>query len=1137
MSARHRLLAAALLLGALHPATLFAQGGRAGGGDAAGGGGGRAQWDVTLARGKTRDIDFTTNEGTWTSVDISPDGQWVAFDLLGHIYRMPVSGGEATVLTQNSGVALNFHPRISPDGKTIAFITDRRGQYNLWVMNADGSNPHAVFSDLNSTAVEPAWTPDGNYIIVRRGGRGGGEGGGGGAGLWMYHKDGGTGVQLVGAGGGRGAGGNGAPSWPSPSADGKFLYYQVSMATDTKELLSGSIQLRRFDLKTGETLDVTNGESNGAAAGRFSSGGGAIPEISPDGRWLAFGRQISDGLYEYKGHKYGPRSALWLRDMKTGAEKMVMDPIDPMVTSGSKTLGVLPRYKWAKDGKSIVLAQGGKIRRLDIATKAVSTISYTAKVHRTISEMARKEFRVADGPVAAKFFRWPSASPDGRTIAFQAVGRIYTQAGATGTPKRLTDASFQPLEYAPTWSPDGRSIAFVTWEDTARGNVWKVAATGGVPQKVTSEPGDYVDPVWSPDGKLIVVARGEGATARQRTLTHNAWYDVIALNANAAAGDTGVEISKVLRPSGASVGNEARRQLVRPSFGPEGRVFWIDEKAGAGGRGGGTALMSSKLDGSDKQEDLSFPAADEIVPSPTGEYVAFQEGDNVYLAPMAWGGLGGETQRVEKRRGQFPVTQLTRDGGLFPRWRNATTLEYGSGERFFVHHMENGRTDTVKLAVSVPRGSVAAGSIALTNARILTMNKRQVIEKGTVVVKDGRITCVGTCSTAGIAKVVNANGKTIMPGLVDMHSHHYREWRGMRPRHDFEQAIYLAYGVTTTLDVSMYSQNMFPTAELIEAGEMVGPRGFSTGDNITAGDAARANEINNPGDALAMVRKMADWGAVSIKQYAQPRRDQRQWMAEASRTVGINETSEGGHFMEDLGFIMDGQTGWEHSFSEVPMYSDGAKFLGKAGATYSPTLVVAGPSSWSIEYFFQESDVWKDPKQRLWFPWRALVPQLRVRWERPATDYSYPLVAQAMADIIAEGGWGAMGAHGEHHGIGPHWELWMGASALGNMGAIEVATNHSAHFLGADKDIGSIEVGKLADLMVLNKNPLDNIRNTLDMQYVMKGGLLYDAMSLDQLWPKAVPFGPKYWVNEDALQMNTKKSTAYDPPAQAVKKP
>ena len=1092
--------------------------------------GARAPWDVTAARGTTRDIDFTTSEGTWTSVDIAPDGSWIAFDLLGHVYRMPVGGGEATVLTQNSGVALNFQPRISPDGKSIAFITDRKGQYNLWVMNADGSNPHAVFSDLNTTAYEPAWTPDGNYIVVRKGGRGGEGGAGAGAGLWMYHKNGGMGVPLVAAGGARGAGGNGPPSWPSVSSDGRYVYYQVTMTSESEQFLAGSIQLRRMEIKTGDIVDITAGESNGAAAGRFSSGGGAAPEISPDGRWLAFVRHIPDGLLEFKGHLYGPRTALFLRDMRTGAERMVMDPIEPIVTSGSKTLGVLPRYKWAKDGHSIVLMQGGKIRRLDVATREVATIPYTAKVHRTLSQMARREFRITDGPVAAKFFRWASTSPDGRTIAFQAIGHIYTQTGATGTPARLTSATFTSLEYAPAWSPDGRWVAFVTWDDTGHGNVWKVASTGGTPQRVTSEPGDYVDPVWSPDSRTITVARGEGATARGRTLTHNAWYDLVSLNATVAAGDTGVAIATILRPSGSAIGGEARRQLVRPSYGPEGRVFWIDEKAATatGGRAG-TALLSVKPDGSDKQEHLSFPAADEIVPSPTGEYVAFQEGDNVYVAPMAWGGIAGEVQRIEKRRGQFPVTQLSRDGGLFPTWRNATTLEYGSGERFFVHHMETGRTDTVKLAMSAPR-AIPTGSVALTNARIVTLNKRQVIERGTVVVKAGRITCVGSCSTAGIDKVVNAKGKTIIPGFVDMHSHHYREWRGMRPTHDYEQAIYLAYGVTTTTDVSMYSQNMFPTAELIEAGEMIGPRGFSTGDNITAGDAARANEINNPADALAMVRKMADWGAVSIKQYAQPRRDQRQWMAEATRTVGLNETSEGGHFFEDLGFIMDGQTGWEHSFSELPMYSDGAKFLGKAGATYSPTLVVAGPTAWSIEYWFQESDVWKDPKQRRWFPWRMLMPQSRIRWERPKTDYSFPLVAQAMTDIIAEGGWGAMGSHGEQHGIAPHWEVWMGASALGNMGALEVASLHGARFLGADKDLGSIEVGKIADLMVLNSNPLDNIRNTIDSKYVMKGGTLYDAMSLDQLWPKAVPFGPLSWANEDMLQMNTKKSNTFDAP-------
>src|SRR4029077_19397856 len=130
------------------------------------------------------------------------------------------------------------------------------------------------------------------------------------------------------------------------------------------------------------------------------------------------------------------------------------------------------------------------------------------------------------------------------------------------------------------------------------------------------------------------------------------------------------------------------------------------------------------------------------------------------------------------------------------------------------------------------------------------------------------------------------------------------EWRGMRPKHDFEQAIYLAYGGTTTLDPSMYSQNMFPPAELIEAGGLIGPRGFSTGDNIPAGDGARANEINTPADALAMVRKMGNWGAVSIKQYAQPRRDQRQWMAEAVRTGGLNKNCGGWHFLEDLRLVL-----------------------------------------------------------------------------------------------------------------------------------------------------------------------------------------------------------------------------------------
>lgn len=143
---------------------------------------------------------------------------------------------------------------------------------------------------------------------------------------------------------------------------------------------------------------------------------------------------------------------------------------------------------------------------------------------------------------------------------------------------------------------------------------------------------------------------------------------------------------------------------------------------------------------------------------------------------------------------------------------------------------------------------------------------------------------------------------------------------------------------------------------------------------------------------------------------------------------------------------------------------------------------------------------------------------LRRRVLRPETDYSFPLLAQGMADIIAEGGFGAMGSHGEHHGLNAHWEVWMGASALGPLEALRVASLHGAIFLGAQEDIGSLEVGKLADLMVLNANPLDNIRNTADMRYVMKGGILYEAETLDEIWPRNRPFGPYFWVNEDALR-------------------
>ncbi len=401
----------------------------------------------------------------------------------------------------------------------------------------------------------------------------------------------------------------------------------------------------------------------------------------------------------------------------------------------------------------------------------------------------------------------------------------------------------------------------------------------------------------------------------------------------------------------------------------------------------------------------------------------------------------------------------------------------------------------------------------MTDARIITLDDGRVLERGNVIVEGPRIRCVGDCDPAMADHIIDVRGKYIVPGFVDMHAHRHSEHRGFNPTKDFEAAAYLAYGVTTTLEPSPWSQNIFPIAELIDAGLVVGPRTYGTGDPLFSSDWLRNSEIRTYRDAENEIERVRSWGAVSVKQYLQPRREQRQWIADVARKKRLMVTGEGGDLPFNLSLIMDGHTAWEHPLIPVPIYRDVAMFFGRAGAVYSPTLVVGGPGPWNDEYFYQQSEVWKDPKLRRFLPWRFLVPPTRHRVLRPTTDYSYPLLAQGLADIIAEGGHGAIGSHGQLHGIASHWEIWMAASALGPLGALELASAHGAYFLGAQQDLGSIEVGKLADLVVLGSDPLVDIRATEDIEMVMKGGVLYNADTLDEIWPTEKSYGNYPWVD------------------------
>jgi Tol biopolymer transport system component/imidazolonepropionase-like amidohydrolase len=1045
-----------------------------------------------------RKLEFTTDEGTWISLDVSPDNGTIVFELVGQLYTIPIGGGEAKRIT-DGGLAFNAQPKFSPDGQWIAFTSDRDGARNLWISKTDGSDAKKLSADTKADFISPSWTPDGQFIVVTKlDGLFAPEN------IWMYNMHGGSGIavpapklapDVAAMGGAAGAGGIGVVASP----DGRYLYYAGG---------SYNHQIKRRDRVTGEEISITD-----------APGGGMRPVLSPDGQMLVYAT------------RHEAQTGLRIMNLETQEDRSIKFPVQRDASEGGSERDLMPGYAFLSNGQELIASYGGKIHRIGLNDGQDRIIPFTVHVSQALGPKLDFPTRVDDGPtLQARLLQDPVESPDGKRLAFSALGHVYVMDLPNGTPKRFTHASAQ--EGQPAWSPDGQWIAYVSYTATG-GQLWKASANGqGEPQQLTKTPAYYAEPAWSPDGTRIVAFR-----APVDQFLKNSLFLMTSMNPRR-------DLFWISSEGGRINIVAADTNLNHPHFTKAGDRIYLNTAYD---------FLSMRWDGSDRQMHLRFDdkglygawTLKGVTISPDGKSALVRFRNQLYLMPMPQ--IGGDAPMINMPSGQqIPAKKLTDIAAEYYAWAdNGATITWSLGSKFFrqpvssisfeekkkegestekkpddglnmaeVRKQEKAPVEVISVAVDKPRYK-PQGIFVLRGAQVVTMKGDEVIANADIVVTDNRITGVGKRGSVSVpanAKVIDVHGATIVPGFIDLHPHWNEVGHTLTDVQSWPLFAALAYGVTAGRDPQTSMNDMFVYQDLIEAGEIPGPRTYSTGPGLYVNSDFQSAE-----EAYSALAKFTDYYHTKFfKSYMIGNRKQREWVVDACRRLGIMPTTEGGiNLSLDMTHALDGYSGNEHSLPIVPLYKDVAELFTQANTTDTPTLLVAygGPSA--EDYFFERFESHDDAKLRRFVPDEVLDTKFRTRtWHRD-DEYVFPKIAESALKIVKAGGNVCIGAHGELQGLGYHFEMWaMKMGGWSNMEVLRAATLSGAKALGYEQDLGSIEVGKLADMVVLSKDPLQDLHNTTAIRYIVKNGQVFEGDTLNAVWPEAKPLPAMWFWNE-----------------------
>lgn len=1031
----------------------------------------------------SRELTFETIEGTWLSPDLSPDGKTIAFELLGDLYLLDSKGGEARPIA--TGLAFDSQPAFSPNGQRMAFLSDRSGAENVWVAEANGRNPRQI-SRLEGDPIlaSPSWSADGQEIFVSR-----------------FHPE-QVAFELLSVDARTGSTHPlipiGDPATNSTlgaeaSRDGHWLYYASQVGS--KDSMPPAWVIRRRDLQSGHEDDLVQPPRSyrpDLVLGTYFR-----PVPSPDGKLLVYAT------------RYG--SQMWLRvlDLETRSDRWLARLAQHDELESSPWRDLAPHYSFTGDSRALIVNDGGKLERIEIATGNKIDIPFSAKVRLALGPLNRPAIREETGAVHARIIQGPSLSPDGKNLAFSALGYLYTlRLDGKSKPRRLTH---DPIgEYQPSWSPDGRSIVYVRWTARDNGHLWIADASGaGPPRRLTSIAAYYTNPVFTPDGQQLVVVSSSNDVRMHRYMEYGPLRDADLLVMPANGG-----VSRKI--ASGSMGGV-------PHFGANSSDVELLFENGLNSvpLGGGHRTLIVQVTGPGYYFLPGRAPVDDLRLSPDGKWLLAQISQQLFL--MALPTEPGKTMDLAAPR--VPHRKLTEIGADFFQWSaDGRTIGWSIGSTWFSRPLASvrlassassdqsadpGYTSKFNADVEVPRAT-ANGTILLKGATALTMGPEGIIPIADILIVNGRISAVGRADSLSIpkgTKILDLSGKWILPGFIDDHDHVADVRRGVLDLESWGPAANLAYGITTAFDPSTLSIDMLAYQDLIDAGLMMGSRIRSTGPALFS-----FNEFASKSEVDRVLDRYRDFYRLrNLKLYRTGNRRVRQWVVQSAREHGLRVTTEGANSDKlDLTQVQDGASGSEHALQAAPLYEDVVRLMAASGVSYNTTLMIEGGGQ---DYFIVDRKPNDDPKLNRFAPRFIVDMKTRKRDWRALADDNFPAFAASARKIMLAGGLVGMGSHGEIPGLGFHWE--MEAHVMGGWTPIEAlraATLGSAEAIGRQSDLGSLEAGKIADMVILDRNPLVDIRNSLSISMIMQGGQLYDGNTLDEYWPiqRSYPH-PWYW--------------------------